>query len=457
MIRTVLHRVRPASRSRAPCPPGPAPRYPGQFLVSLANDKLGLFSSMARHGDVTEIQLGPRRLVLLTHPDDIRRMLVTEQRKFRKGRALDRTRPLLGNGLLTNEGESHLRQRRLVQPAFHRQRIAMYATTMTGLAADVRSRWNDGAVVDIHGEMLRLTLAIAGRTMFDVDVERDARVVHEALDLSLRMFALTVLPFGFLLEHSPLRWVREMRMARRRMDGMIARLIAERRADGADRGDLLSMLVAARDEEDGMSDAQLRDEIVTLLLAGHETTANALTWTWYLLARDARVEARLHAELDAVLGDRLPTIADLERLDYTRRVLAESMRLYPPAWSIARRVVEPFEAGGHVIAPGTTVLASQYLVHRDPRWWTAPSCFDPDRWLAEEQERRPKFAYFPFGGGTRICIGEQFAWTEGILVLATLAQRWRACYEEPLAPEPHPLVTLRPRGGLRMRVRLRAT
>ncbi|HEX3160557.1 MAG TPA: cytochrome P450 [Gemmatimonadaceae bacterium] len=437
-------------------PPGPREHYPGAHLVALVTDKLRLFSEMARYGDVSAIRLGPVRLVLLTHPDDIRRMLVTEQRKFIKGRALERTRPLLGNGLLTAEGDQHLRQRRLVQPAFHRERIAIYGAAMVEIAAATGERWRDGESLDIHTEMMRLTLGIAGRTMFDVDVEKEAGVVHEALDLSLRMFSLSVLPMGWLLEHVRVGWVRDMWAARRRMNDLITRLIAERRADSSDRGDLLSMLVAAQDDGVGMSDEQLRDEIVTLLLAGHETTANALTWTWYLLSRHWDVERRLHAELDEVLGGRLPVPADVPRLQYTRRVLTEAMRLFPPAWMVTRRAIEPFEAGGHVIAPGTSVLASQYLVHRDRRWWRDPDCFDPERWREEHQPARPRFAYFPFGGGTRICVGEQFAWTEGILVLATLAQQWSACYEQQRPPVPEPLVTLRPRGGLRMRMRRRA-
>lgn len=434
-------------------PPGPKPRYPGQFLKMLATDRLGLFAEMARHGDVTQITIRRRPVVLLMHPDDIRRMLVVEQRSFVKGPSLLQTRQLLGDGLLTSEGEFHLRQRRLVQPAFHRERIAEYASVMTEYADRTSARWRNGEKLDVHEEMMRLTLAVAARCFFSADVEGDARDIGEALDLSLRLFGYAILPLGGLIRYVPLPWVRELWRARRSLESFIERLIQERRASGEDHGDLLSMLIAARDTEGdgrGMTDKQLRDEIVTLLMAGHETTANALTWTWYLLSKYPQVEEKLHAELDRVLGGRTPTVADVPQLTYTRNVLAEAMRLYPPAWILERRAVKDFEAGGYRIPAGSLVLASQYLVHRDPRWWDEPARFAPERW--EEGKERPKFSYFPFGGGTRICVGEPFAWMEGTLVLATLAQRWRLCYEEPLDPVPEPLVTLRPRDGLPMRL-----
>lgn len=427
-------------------------------MKMLVSDKLALFAGMAAHGDVTQITIGPQRVVLLMHPDDIKRVLVTQQRSFTKGRSLERTETLLGKGLLTSEGEYHLRQRRLVQPAFHRERLATYASTMVEYATRMQMGWRDGELRDAHGDMMRLTLAIAGRTLFDVDVERDAHDVEEVMELSLRMFNYSILPLGTLLEYAPLQWVRDLHGARRRMDALIYRIIAERRASGSDRGDLLSMLVAARDAEGdgaGMTDRQLRDEVVTLLMAGHETTANALTWSWYLLSQHPHVEEELHSELDRVLGGRAPTVEDYPRLPYTRAVLAESMRIFPPAWIIERSAQEDFEASGYTIGRGTLVLTSQYLVHRDPRWWDEPERFEPGRWIAEPQPERPKFSYFPFGAGTRICVGEHFAWMEGVLVLATLAQRWSLSYEATEPPVPDPRVTLRPRDGMPMRVRAR--
>lgn len=426
----------------------------------MATDKLGLFSDMAHYGDVTQIRIGPQSVALLMDPDDIRRVLVTQQRHFIKGRALERTELLLGKGLLTSEGELHLRQRRLVQPAFHRERLAGYGAVMTRYAQRTAASWRHEQSLDVHEAMMRLTLAIAGRTLFDADVEGDAHAIAEVMHLSLRMFNYSILPLGNLLEHAPLTWVRELRRARRRMDALIFRLIEERRRGGVDRGDLLSMLLAARDAEGdgtGMNDAQLRDEIITLLMAGHETTANWLTWTWYVLATHPQVESRLHAELDAALGGRPPSVDDIARLPFTRSVLAESLRLYPPAWALERRALADFEAGGYRIRKGAIVVMSQYLVHRDPRLWPDPLRVDPGRWTPEQEAARPKFAYFPFGAGTRICIGEHFAWTEAMLVLATLAQRWRVRYASVGAPVPEPLVTLRPRGGLWVRLERRTS
>ena len=452
--------LRPGSRRSASHPPGPRANYLGEFLKLLATDKLELFGRMAALGDVTQIRIGPRRVAVLTNPEDIKRVLVTNQRAFTKGRALGRTKMLLGEGLLTAEGDFHLRQRRLVQPAFHRERFSAYGATMVHYAERMQARWHDGDVRDMHADMMHLTLAIAGKTLFDADIERDARDVEEAMELSLRMFNYAILPGGQLLEHVPLPWVRRLHAARGRMDALIFRLIAERRAGGTDRGDLLSMLISARDAEGdgrGMSDRQLRDEVVTLLMAGHETTANALTWSWHLLAQHPLVEAELHRELDTVLAGRAPTPADLPRLTYTRAVLAESMRLRPPAWTLERSAQEDFEAGGYTIRRGAIVLLPQYFVHRDRRWWGDDADrFVPGRWSAEAQASRPKFSYFPFGAGTRICVAEHFAWMEGTLVMATIAQRWRirTVSQAPVLLEP--LVTLRPKGGLRMRIESRA-
>ncbi|HZS59652.1 MAG TPA: cytochrome P450 [Gemmatimonadaceae bacterium] len=425
-------------------PPGPRARYPGEFLVRLARDMRGLFNQMAQLGDVTEIFIGWHRVVVLNHPDDIQRVLVTEQRNFVKGRALGRTKALLGEGLLTSEGDRHLRQRRLAQPAFHRERIAGYGAVMASYADRVQNTWAPHTTVDVHRVMMQLTLAIAAKTLFDEDVDRNAGVVAEAIDLSLRMFNYTVVPLGVIMERMPLPWVKRWHHARRRMDEYIAALIADRRAHPGDRGDLLSMLIDMDDDQ------LLRDEVVTILMAGHETTAVALSWTWYLLSQHPEAEAKLHAELDVVLGGRVPTADDLPRLTYTRHVLAESMRLYPPAWVIERRALNRFIAGGYTIPADALVLVSQYNVHRDPRWWREAERFDPDRWYTDDASGRPKFSYFPFGAGTRICIGEQFAWMEGILVLATIARRWRLRHDPTHRVAMEPLVTLRPKYGMRM-------
>src|SRR4051812_14650334 len=436
-------------------PPGPRALFPGHMLLQFARRRLPfLIESAARYGDIVFFKVGNERIYLFNHPDLIRDVLVTNQKNFTKSRALVRAKKVLGEGLLTSEGEFHLRQRRLAQPAFHRDRIAAYALSMVDYADRTASRWHSGATMDVHDEMMKLTLAIVAKTLFSADVEGEAAEIGDALDTTFAAFNIGVLPFSEALENLPLPYIRRFNAARARLDETIYRIIYQRRATSEDKGDLLSMLLLAQDTEGdggGMTDTQVRDEAMTIFLAGHETTANALSWTWYLLSRNPDVEARFHREVDA-LGGRIPNPADMPRLAYTRMILAESMRLYPPAWAVGRRAVGAFEAGGYLIPARSMVLMSQYIVHRDPRFYPDPERFDPDRWLPEAVSARPKFSYFPFGGGTRICIGEQFAWTEGVLVLATIARRWKLRYVGDAVPGLEPRITLRPRGGLRMRV-----
>lgn len=415
---------------------------------------------MAReYGDLPFFRLGSYSVYLLNHPELVREVLVTQQSKFIKSRALQRARVLLGEGLLTSEGQIHLRQRRLVQPAFHRERLAAYADVMTQCAVAVRDRWSDGSTLDISEEMMRLTLAVVGKTLFSADVESEASEIGEALTTVLKMFRLLMMPFSEYLEKLPLPSMRRFEKARARLDATIYGLIEERRKSGRDRGDLLSMLLLAQDEEGdggGMTDQQVRDEALTLFLAGHETTANALTWTWYLLSQNPECERRLHEELDTVLQGRAATGADLPSLRYTEMVLAESMRLYPPAWAIGRMSKEAVELRGVRIEPGSICIASPYVMHRDPRWFSDPERFDPMRWTPEARDARPKFAYFPFGGGARLCIGERFAWMEGALLLATLAQRWRLRLAPGQKVEMLPLITLRTKYGMRMKLERRS-
>jgi cytochrome P450 len=439
-------------------PPGPRACFPGHMLLEFARRRLPfLIESAARHGDIVFFRVGNERIYLFNHPDLIRDVLVTNQKNFTKSRALVRAKKVLGEGLLTSEGEFHLRQRRLAQPAFHRDRIAAYALSMVDYADRAASRWHSDATMDLHDEMMKLTLAIVAKTLFSADVQGEAVEIGEALDTTFAAFNIGVLPFSEVLEKLPLPYIKRFNAARARLDATIYRIIDERRRTSEDKGDLLSMLLLAQDTEGdggGMTDTQVRDEAMTIFLAGHETTANALSWTWYLLSRNPEVEARLHREVDSLAG-RIPGPADMPRLAYTRMILAESMRLYPPAWAVGRRAVGAFEAGGYLIPARSMVLMSQYIVHRDSRFYPDPERFDPDRWLPEAASARPKFSYFPFGGGTRICIGEQFAWTEGVLVLATIARRWKLRYVGDAAPALEPRITLRPRGGLRMRVESR--
>ncbi len=405
------------------------------------------------YGDLPHFRLGSFPVYLLNHPDLVREVLVTRQSNFIKSRALQRARVLLGEGLLTSEGDFHKRQRRLVQPAFHRDRLEAYAAVMSDYAARVRERWTDGSTVDVAAEMMRLTLAVVGKTLFSADVESEASEIGEALTTVLKMFNLLMMPFSEYLEKLPLPSMRRFEKARARLDATIYGLIEERRASAEDRGDLLSMLLLAQDEEDqggGMSDKQVRDEALTLFLAGHETTANALTWTWYLLSQNPECERRLHQELDAVLGGRAAQASDLPALRYTEMVVTEAMRLYPPAWAIGRMSIEPFDLGGVEIARGSILIASPYVTHRDPRWFPDPERFDPDRWTPAAREARPRFSYFPFGGGARVCIGERFAWMEGVLVLATLAQEWRLRLAPGHRVDTLPLITLRTKYGMKM-------
>ena len=436
--------------------PGPKAFWPGRNTYSFSRDPLKFLARMAReHGDVVRFRAGPQRVFLLNHPDHVRDILVTHHERFIKGRALQRAKRLLGEGLLTSEGEFHRRQRRLAQPAFHRRRVNSYASVMAEFAAKTSARWRDGETLDVADEMMRLTLAVVGKTLFDADVESDADDVGASLTEVMGLFGYLMLPFSELLEKLPLPPRRRFERARARLDAVIYRIIEERRRGGADRGDLLSMLLFAVDEEGdkaGMTNEQLRDETMTLFLAGHETTANLLTWAWHLLAQNPEAESALHAELDSVLGGgRLPTAEDVPALRYTEMVLAETMRLYPPAWAIGRLAIEDHEVGGYRIPKGSLVLASQFLLHRDARFFPDPERFDPERFAPEAKDARPQFAYFPFGGGVRRCIGEGFAWMEATLMLATLARRWALRPAPGHAVEMQPRITLRPgKGGVPM-------
>ena len=441
-------------------PPGPRSTPLSALPFGLRRDPLAFIAGLAHsYGDIAHIVAAGEHVVLLNHPQLVKDVLVTHQRNFRKGRGLERARRLLGDGLLTSEGDTHLRQRRLIQPAFHKERIASYASTMTEYADRIQHTWTDGAHIDASEEMMRLTLGIVGRTLFDADVESQARDVGEALTDVLASFWTTMLPFPDLREKLPIPVLKRGKAARDRLDAIIYGLIAERRTSPGDRGDLLSMLLLAQDDEQGgrgMTDRQVRDEAMTIFLAGHETTANALAWTWYLLSQSPEVEARVHEEVDRVLGGRTPSVADLPKLTFIEQVITESMRLYPPAWIVGRRAIGPYEVGGYTLPARCLVLLSPYVLHRDARFFAEPETFRPERWTSEFKQSLPPFAYFPFGGGTRRCIGEAFAWMELVLVAAFIAQRWRLRLEPGHPVVPQPVVTLRMKHGLRMTVERRS-
>jgi cytochrome P450 len=434
----------------AKLPPGPPSRsWTGSFK-DYSRNPLGYLQQLVRdHGDIATMRYYNFRVYFVSHPDYIEEVLVTQNRKFIKGRILRANKRLFGNGLLTSEGDFWLRQRRLAQPAFHRARIASYADTMVRYTGRLLKEWKDGETRDIHAEMMRLTLEIVAKTLFNADVDDEARQVGRALEAIMELnsdFRKLILTPSWLPTPRNIRAA----IATRRLDKIIFRFIEQRRASGKDAGDLLSMLLAAQDEDgSSMSDRQLRDEAMTIFLAGHETTANALSWTWMLLAQNPAVEAKLHAELAAVLAGRMPSLDDLQNLRYTGQVITESMRLYPPAWGMARLAIEDAEIGGYPIPKGCGVSLAQWVVHRDPRWFDAPEEFRPERWEGDLMKRLPRFAYFPFGGGPRQCIGNSFAVMQATLLLATLTQhfRIRLVPDHPVAPMPS--ITLRPRYGIR--------
>jgi len=442
----------------------PGPRRPAIVNMVIRQFQQANFHlKLARqYGDVVHFKFGQVGVYLVSHPDYIRDVLVVNHKKFAKiGKRVSgqmMLRKLLGNGLLLSENEFHLRQRRLMQPAFHRQRIAAYAQVMAEYAARTSERWRQlpaGAELDMAEEMMRLTLSVVGRTLFDADVEHDAPEVGQAMAELFALFNRTISPVHFLLDKLRPGGGDRFHRARGKIDEIIYRTIRERRADGKDHGDLLSMLLMAQDEEGGtggMNDEQVRDEAITLFLAGHETTALALGWTWYLLAQHPDIEAKLHAELDEVLGGRRPALEDVPRLRYTEMVVAEVLRLYPPAWMISRSVREEHEIGGYKLAPDCLVLISPYVVHHDPRYYPDPFKFDPERWTPEAKESRPKFSYFPFGGGNRICIGESFAWMEGVLLLACFGRKWKLRVQPEQKIGLQAMVTLRPKYGMKMRI-----
>jgi cytochrome P450 len=423
----------------------------------MQRDPLGFFQrAKAAHGDVVRFAFGRETVHLLSHPDLVQDVLLSQAQKFHKGLGLERAKILLGEGLLTSEDSFHLRQRRLLQPAFHRARIASYATAMVDAARDTMSTWMAGAALDVPKEMAHLTLAVVGKTLFGADTKSAAATIGQALTDTLGLFGALSLPLGTLVLKLPLPAVRRFRRGRARLDAEVARFVAERRADGRDRGDLLSMLLSARDEEGRpMSDAQLRDEAMTLLLAGHETTANALAWAFHLLGQHPEVEVELHAELDRVLSGRSPTFDDVPRLAVTTAIFSEALRLYPPAWVLGRRATESVTLSeGTRIPKGELAVLSPFVVHRDARWFPEPLRMDVRRWMAEAKAARHRFSYFPFGAGTRACIGEAFAWTEGTLALAVLAGQWRLHPVQGSDVRTEPRITLRPK-GLRMRAELR--
>jgi len=451
-------------------PPGlkrSLPFYAFKPWVRLGHPILLFEHLLKTYGNIACYRFMGTPIVFLNDPAYIREVLVNQASAFVKERTVRRMKILLGEGLITSDDPIHLRQRKIVAPAFHRQRIGAYADQIVACAAALRQTWQPDQEIDIAGASMQLSLEIVARTLFNTEVTSEIRSINDEVNTIMGIYNF-ILSFPRLNDflHLPIPGIIKFRKSKAHLDAIVGQLIREHREAGVDKGDLLSMLLASTYEHDSdptaptrMSDEQARDEVLTIFLAGYETVANGLTWTWYLLSQNPEIETRLHAELDATLGTggqrRLPTLADYSNLRYTEQIFAESMRLYPPAWAMGRMSTRPVTLGPYRIPPGAHFFFSQYIMGRDPQYFPDPLRFDPERFSPEAKASRPKFVYFPFGGGNRQCIGESFAWMEGVFSIATIAQRWRMDYLGTSTPVPQAKVTLRPRDPMKMQFVLR--
>jgi len=413
-----------------------------------------LFQDLAEtYGDIAHYKIGPHHIVFLNHPEYIREVLVVQNDNFIKERTVQRTKMLLGEGMITSEGAAHRAQRLAAQPAFHRQRISEYGTTIVEEAVRIRDSWRVGEQRDIAIDMMHLTLNVVARTLFATDLREEVYELAAAINRIMDLYNfLVMLPAAEWLVHVRPPGLAAFVRARKRIDAVVYRMIDAHQRSGVDRGSLLDLMFAASPANDEASREALRDQVITIFLAGYETVANALSWTWYLLSENPLCKAKLHREVDTVLTDRLPSCEDVPRLRYTEMAMAESLRLYPPAWAMGRYARNDFSLGDYFLPARTTVLTSQFITHCDPRFFPDPLRFDPERFTAEGKARRAKFTYFPFGAGARQCIGESFAWMEGVLILATLSQKWNLRLVPGHRVEPQPLITLRPKYGMLMQI-----
>ena len=428
-------------------------------LAAFGRDPLQFLENCASHyGDYVLLRFGNRPVLLINNPADIEFVLATGSRNFRKtmGYHTPMMRRLFGQGLLTSEGEFWMRQRRLSQPAFHRDRVASYAKIIVQFAERGIAKWQFGETRAIHLDMMRLTTEVVTKSLFNSGVPREIDELGEASAVVMKRFHQQLSVWRLLMNFFPTPGARRFERVMRNLDNFIYGLIRERRASGEDTGDLLSMLLQARDEDgNGMSDQQLRDELTTLMVAGLDTTALTLAWAFYLLSQNVEADQKLFSEVQTVLGNRPPAFEDLPKLTYADAIIKETMRLYPAGWILGREALHDCQIGGVKIGKGTSVLMSQWLKHRDERYFPQAKKFLPDRWLDEENKKLPKFAYFPFGGGPRICIGNAFAVMEATLVLAVIAQKFRLTAEEGYAVQPFPAITLQPKDGIFLKVESR--
>lgn len=425
------------------------------------------------YGDIAHFKFGRQHVYLLNNPEFIENVLVKDYKNFKKSRGLQVSKRLLGEGLVTSEGEYHDRQRRIIQPAFLPNRVKKYGEIVTSYAENMCRDWNDGTILEIHKSMINVTSAIISKAVLGSDIKSaEASQVGDDLLTCAEYFNRLLMPFGELIEKIPILPINKgFQQAKKRLDSIVYDMIREHRdneARGRTNLDLLYTLLDAQDSEAGikrMTDSQLRDEVMTIFLAGHETTANALTWTFYLLSEYPSVEAKLYEELKTVLNNgngsnhdmnsqelRVPTVEDIPNLEYTEKVVRESMRLYPPAWTLGRQAINDYSVDGYVIPTKSIILMSQYVMHRNPKYFPEPELFYPERWTKETRTQIPRFSYFPFGGGIRGCVGEAFAWMEAILIVATICRQWRMFHDLDHKVELKPLITLRPKYGMRMRL-----
>ncbi|MCM8569382.1 cytochrome P450 [Gramella jeungdoensis] len=437
-------------------PPGPKPKIPLTNLFDFRKDSLAFLKRIAdEYGDIVHFKLGLYRVVLLNHPDFIKQVLSTHNDNFVKGRPLEMAKELMGEGLLTSEGEFHKQQSRIIQPAFSTKMMDHYGPVMTFYANNLMKKWNDGTTIDVLSEMVEMSIEIAGKTMFSIDIKKEVPEITQALEKITVLFKRISLPFSEYLLNLPLPSTYRFYKARTQIDDIIYRIIKARKKSRLDNGDLLSLLLNAEvhsGTKGVLTDKQIRDEALTLFLTAFDTTSLALSWTWYLLSQNPEAEQKLHNELENVLEGRLPTINDIPKLVYTKNIFAESMRIYPPIYIIARQSLEEFSISNYMIPKGTLVLMSPYLIHHDKRFHNDPERFNPDVWSKKNAYHQSRFDYFPFSRGARACIGQHYAWLEGVLVLATIAQYWKLERIPGNTVEIEQLINLRPRNGLKMKL-----
>jgi cytochrome P450 len=454
-------------------PPGPHSILPNKIMRDFIRDPLKILMNIAyTYGDIAHFYFGRQHVYLINNPYLIEEILIRNSKNCIKSKGLQISKRLLGEGLVTSEGEHHDRQRKIIQPAFHPNLIKKYGEIMTSYAENMCQQWEDGIVLDIHKEMIKVTSSIISKAVLGSEIKtEEGDQIGDALLTCAEYINHLLTPFGRFIEKIPvLRINKDFQEAKKKLDSIVYKMIKEHRdkeskVDVAQHADLLYTLLQSQDPESGierMSNTQLRDEVMTIFLAGHETTANALTWTFYLLSQNSEVESKLYEELCFVLHNdkddnsngkmRIPNFKDVPKLEYTEKVLREAMRLYPPAWTIGRQVIKEFILDKYTIPVGSIILMSQYVMHRNPLYFSDPELFYPDRWTKEAKLHLPRFSYFPFGGGIRGCVGESFAWMEGILLIATFCRQWKMHHDTNHKVELKPLITLRPKYGMNLKL-----